>query len=109
MIICRLLTHFRSQFLDLGWIGYDNCNATASKGITIYHALHNQGRAYKNTLDFFRSNILTLRKFKNILRPVNHFHRAVRIDHYNISTFEPTLRVKGLISLVFSLEVTTSY
>jgi len=53
----------------------------------------------EDVLNFFRSNILTLRKLEDVLCSVDDFDRSIWVYLANVSTMKPSTVLEGLSSL----------
>ena len=96
------LTIFVSPLLDFVRMWNDNCDAATSKWITVNHCLGDQWWKAKNIFQFLWRDVFTLRKFKNVLRAVDNFDRAVRVNCHYIASLKPALRIKCLFGFVRS-------
>ena len=82
-----------------GFFWDHNADATVLKRVTVDEALGDHRGQAHDILDLLGSDILTLRQLEDILRPVNDFERAIRVDLDNIACAEPAIFVKRLACL----------
>jgi hypothetical protein len=60
----------------------------------------------ENILQFFRSDILSLRQFEDVFDAINNFNRSIWENLTNVAGAEPAIFVECLSSLLGELVVT---
>jgi hypothetical protein len=74
--------------------------------VSINHGLGDKGAERKNILNFLRGNVLALGKLEDVFAAIDDTHRTIRVDKGDIASFEPSVLIKSIRSLVRSLVVT---
>ena len=75
-----------------------------TEGVSMDEDLSYEGTLFISSLKFLRHNVLTLRKFEDVLNPVDDLKLVPRLNqHANISSVEPAIRVH-----CFSCEIRVS-
>ncbi len=83
----------------------NNANNIVAKGVSVDECRSDGLRKSHDTFNFLGGDVLSLRKFEDVLASINDLDRAIRIDLANISCLEPALLIKSLRCLILTLVV----
>ena len=83
----------------------DYSHAAVLQRVTVYECLSYEARKTHYIFNFFRRDVLSLRKFEYIFAPIDDFHTAIWENLNDITGCEPTIFVESLCSLCWIVEV----
>ena len=86
-----------SESLDLDHVRYDDGHKEVLKGVSVDEDLSNHRALGVNVLELFWGDVLSLRKFEDILCAIDDFDGAVREDHADISGAYPAVLCQSLL------------